>query len=470
MTVPAEGPASSHRNGSRPLALRSPSYWLETPGYSRCPALQGDCAADVAIIGGGFTGLWSAIRLAEAAPQLRIVVLEAQTAGFGASGRNGGFAMTMVGRNLHDLVRKVGPRQGRQVHLQMVKTLAEIERFCQQEGISVGLTRPGLLTVSNGPEQDIRIEQDLRAASLLGLTDFRRLSKDECRELVAAEGVRTGHFETNALLVDPAALVRGLRDAALSRGIEVYEQTPAVRLRSAGSRLRVETTQGSVHAQQVVIATNAYAQAVPALRRYLFTVCAYITLTEQLSPEQWRRVGWDARMGIEDKRIMPHFHRPTADGRILWGGKDAPLLAGPPDPKRDQDQRIFQRLEESFRWTFPSLGDLAIEHCWGGPVCGTVSCIPKVGWLRRSRVMFALGYSGHGVGPSALVGKTVRDLLLERRSELTELPLVTRPMRPLPPGPFRGPLLSASQQLLQRADDRSGGLDPLSQLALRVLQ
>ena len=220
----------------------------------------------------------------------------------------------------------------------------------------------------------------------------------------------------------------------------------------------------------MVIATNAYAQVVPALRRYLFTVCAYITLTERLSPEQWRRVGWERRMGVEDKRTMPHFHRPTADGRILWGGRDAPLLAGPPDPRRDRDQRIFQRLEESFRWTFPTLGDLAIEHAWGGPVCGTVSCIPKVGWLRRSRILFALGYSGHGVGPSALVGKIVRDLLLGRTSELTQLPIVTRPLTPLPPGPLRGPLLSASQLVLQRADDRSGGGDALSRLALRLLQ
>ncbi len=466
----SEGPAATRPVGQGPVALSSPSYWLEAPGFSPCPALTGDRTADVAIIGGGFTGLWSAIKVADAAPHLRVVVLEAQSAGFGASGRNGGFAMTMVGRNLHDLVRKVGRRQARLLHLQMVKTLAEIEDFCQREVIEAGLSRPGLLTVSNGPEQDCRIEQDLRAAAILGLTDFRRLAKEECRELVAAERVRMGHFEANALLVDPAALVRGLRDAALRRGIEVYEQTPAVRLRSRGGDLRIETPLGSMEAKQVVIATNAYAQVVPALRRYLFTVCAYITLTERLSPEQWRRVGWERRMGVEDKRTMPHFHRPTADGRILWGGRDAPLLAGPPDPRRDRDQRIFQRLEESFRWTFPTLGDLAIEHAWGGPVCGTVSCIPKVGWLRRSRILFALGYSGHGVGPSALVGKIVRDLLLGRTSELTQLPIVTRPLTPLPPGPLRGPLLSASQLVLQRADDRSGGVDALSRLALRLLQ
>ena len=464
MKIQAEG----SRVGS--AELPKPSYWLSAAGPAPQPPLEGSASADIAIVGGGFTGLWSAIRLAEASPRSRIVVLEAREVGFGASGRNGGFAMTMVGRNLHDLVRKVGPARARRLHLEMVATLGEIERFCADEGIDCQLTHPGILTVANGPEQDQRIAQDLRAARLCGLDDFRRVSRAECWELVRAERVRSGHFEEHGLLLDPAALARGLRGAALQRGVKVFENTPVTGMDAHPYRVQLVTPRGQVDSRQVLVATNAYARVVPRLRRYLFTVCAYITLTAPLSPEQWARVGWERRMGIEDKRIMPHFHRPTPDGRILWGGRDAPLLAGPPDPRRDSDQRVFQRLEESFRWTFPQLGDVPLEHAWGGPVGGTVACIPHAGWLERDRVLYALGYSGHGVGPSALMAKVVRDLLLGRRSPLTDLPLVTRRLTPLPPPPLQAPLLALSQRVLQRADDRPESSGPLAHLALRLLQ
>ncbi len=458
--------------GVQPLskAAGAPSHWLARGRAVPLPPLDGSQSADVAVVGGGFTGLWSAIRLAEAAPKARIVLLESRYAGFGASGRNGGFAMTMVGRNLHDLVRKVGPTQARTLHLEMVAALGEIQRFCADEGIECGLSHPGLLTVSNGQEQDLRIRQDLEAARRCGLTDFKPVSSGECQELVAAERVRLGHLEEHALLLDPAALVRGLRDAALRRGVLVFEGSPVTKISPSGSRVGVETPGGRVDAGQVLVATNAYARSVPRLRRYLFTVCAYVTLTAPLSAAQWARVGWKRRMGIEDKRVMPHFHRPTPDGRILWGGRDAPLLAGPPDPARDRDRRIFARLEESFRWTFPQLSDLPLEDAWGGPVSGTVSCIPHAGWLDQGRVLYALGYSGHGVGPSALMGKVVRDLLLGRDTPLTRLPLVTRPLTPLPPGPLQGPMLSAAQGVLQALDDRSGSPNPLAHLALRLLQ
>ena len=450
--------------------LTKPSYWLSRPARPARAPLEEDVSSDFAIVGGGFTGLWSAIRLAEAVPSARIVVLEAREVGFGASGRNGGFAMTMVGRNLHDLVRKVGPGAARRVHLEMVAALGEIERFCADEAIDCQLSHPGILTVSNGPEQDLRIEQDLRAARLSGLDDFRGVSGPECSEMVRAHGVRWGHFEEHGLLLDPAALARGLRDAAERRGVNIYENTPVTRLHSHSHRVRLATPRAQVESRQVLVATNAYARVVPQLRRYLFTVCAYITLTAPLSRQQWERVGWERGMGIEDKRIMPHFHRPTADGRILWGGRDAPLLAGPPDPARDSDPRIFQRLEETFRETFPQLSDVRLEYGWGGPVGGTVACIPHAGWLERGRVLYALGYSGHGVGPSALMGKVVRDLLLGRHTALTGLPLVTRRLTPLPPPPLQAKVLELSQRVLQRWDDQGGDPGPLARLALRLLQ
>ena len=448
------------------------SLWLSRRGYEPAPRLDGDQTADVAIIGAGFTGLWSAIKLKEADPAIDVIVVERDIAGFGASGRNGGFAMTMVGRNLHDLVRKVGTTRAKATHLAMRQTLRDIETFCAAEGIDADLTRPGVLTVSNGPEQDVRIRQDLAAAQRLGLDGFRPLSGQECQELVRSDRLRMGHFERDSLLVDPAALTWGLRRAAERRGVRIAERTPVQDVPVVrDGRAELRTPFGTVRADRVLIATNAHAHAIPDLRRFIFTIYAHIIVTQPLTVAQWARVGWERRMGVEDKRIYPHFHRPTPDGRILWGGRDAPFSAEGPNPLREQNARVFRRLEETFRWTFPQLGDVAIDRGWAGPVCGTVNCFASAGFLGRSgRVAYALGYAGHGVGPSHLMGRIVAGLLLGERSDVLDLPMVTKRPVPLPPGPLRGGLLKAAERVLQRADDQGSDASPLVRLALRALQ
>ena len=447
------------------------SFWLGREPYTPHPALEGDTRADLVIMGGGYTGLWSAIQLKDADPALDIVVLESDVIGYGASGRNGGFAMTMVGRNIAQLMRRVGRERARAQYLAMVDSIQELQAFCQREGIDAQITAPGLLTVSNGPEQDIRIKKDLDAAERLGLTGFHAVDRAACQALVRSDVVRCGHWEDTSLLVDPAALVRGMKDAALRRGVRIYEGTRVDQLEDVGGRVEARTARGTVTAERGLIATNAYAHSIPAVRRFIFTIYAYITLTERLSDEQWARVGWEGRMGIEDKRIMPHFHRPTADGRILWGGRDAPFSPAGPDPRFDRDPRCFARLEETFRWTFPQLYDVKMTHGWAGPVCGTINIMASIRWLKGERLLYALGYAGHGVGPSFLAGKIVRDLMLDRKTELTGLPMATLKPTPLPPGPLRAIMLKATQGVLMTVDDTGGrGGGPLARAALRMLQ
>jgi glycine/D-amino acid oxidase-like deaminating enzyme len=282
-------------------------------------------------------------------------------------------------------------------------------------------------------------------------------------------------MEDDSLLVDPAALARGLRDAAARRGVRIYELTPVDAVEEVGAHgVRAVTPFGTVHADRALIATNAYASEVPELRRLIFTIYAHIILTEPLTDEQWSAVGWQRRMGIEDKRIMPHFHRPTPDGRILWGGRDAPISTRPPTPARDRDEGIFARLEETFRWSFPQLTEVRIDRGWAGPVCGTLNCVASAGFLgRRQRGIYALGYAGHGVGPSHLMGKICRDLLTSTSSDLFDLPMVSSRPRSLPPGPLRPAWLATSrwlQRALQAADDTGSDRGPLVRLALKVLQ
>ncbi|MEZ5170539.1 MAG: FAD-binding oxidoreductase [Acidimicrobiia bacterium] len=451
---------------------RTRSFWLEHRDYTPGERLDGDETADVVIIGGGFTGLWSAICLKEADPAIEVTVLEQKVVGFGASGRNGGFAMTLVGRNIHQLAKMVGDTQAQATYRAMHTAIDDIERFASDEGIDADIWRSGNLTVSNGPEQDIRIRQDLDAAQRMGLP-FTPLDADQVQDYAQSPTFRVGHFEDQTLILDPAALTRGLADAARRRGVRILEFTPVDTIEDIGGlRVEARTPFGTVHADRAVVATNAYAHSIPELRRFIFTIYAYITLTEPLTQEQWDKVGWASRCGIEDKRIMVHFTRPTADGRILWGGRDAPFMPSGPNPRHDRNPRLFDRLEETFRWTFPQLDDVAMDRGWAGPVCGTVDCIASVNWLRGERILYALGYAGHGVGPSRLVGTIVRDMLLTDGTDLTALPFVAKKPVPLPPGRvLRRLMLDTSHRVLIGVDEHPERAEqPLGRLALKILQ
>ena len=451
------------------------SFWLNHRAYEPGPPLDGDETADVVIIGGGFTGLWSAICLKEADPSIDVVVLEQKVVGYGATGRNGGFAMTMVGRNVHQLTKMVGKRQAKATYHAMHDAIGEIESFAAAEGIEADIWHSGNLTVSNGPEQDERIRQDVAAAELLGLP-FDALDAGQVQDLVQSDTFRIGHFEDQCLVLDPAALARGLADAARRRGVKIREFTPVDEITTVGSagaqRVEARTPFGTVHADRGVIATNAYAQSIPELRRFIFTIYAYIVLTQPLTEEQWKRVGWERRCGIEDKRIMVHFSRPTADGRILWGGRDAPFMPDGPNPRHDRNQKLFDRLEETFRWTFPELNDVPVDRGWGGPVCGTLDCIASVRWMKGERILYALGYAGHGVGPSRLVGKIVSDMLLTSGTDLTDLPFVAKRPIPLPPGrTLRKLMLDTSHKVLIGVDEHPERADKgLGKVALKILE
>jgi glycine/D-amino acid oxidase-like deaminating enzyme len=450
--------------------VESRSFWLAAGSARRHPPLTASIRADVVVVGAGFTGLWTAYHLLEDHPRLSVVVLEAGRVGYGASGRNGGFAMTMVGRGLADLVRKVGPARARYTYDAMRTALDRIEAFAREAALGDRVHRTGVLTVSNSPEQDRRIARDLEAARALGLSTFRALDARECQAWIHSPTFRLGHYEPEALLVDPAALVRALADAVVARGGSLFEESPATLLTAEGHGVEVATPTGSVSAERALIATNAYARAFFPLRRYVFTVLAYVLVTEPLSPEQWASVGFDPPVGVEDRRVMHHFFRPTPDGRLLWGGRDAPIAPDGPDPARERDPVRLARLEETLRATFPQLSDVRIAQGWAGPVCGTVRALPFVGTLGPARrIVYALGYSGHGVGPSYLVATVARDLLLDRPVD-PRLPLTGVAPVPLPPAPWDTRLLTWAQNRLLAADDQGGPRSPWTRLLLRMLE
>lgn len=448
--------------------LATRSYWLGLDAYEPGPALEGEARADIVIIGGGFSGLWTAYHLLQADPGLTVIVSEANAVGYGASGRNGGFAMTLIHRGLRDLVDAVGEEQAKALHLAAEESIQTIGRVCELEKIDADLQPNGLFTVSNSPLQDALIEAEMETAERLGLSGIEFLDRDAIRERIHSETLRCALREESCTLLNPARLVRGLKSAVIRAGARVFEQTPMESLEVVNGEVRVKTPQGEIRAQRAVLAANAYGSQIPSLSAFLMPFYSYILLTEPLSDEQWSRVGWEGREGMEDRRTFLHYMRPTIDGRLMWAGRDAPYRPDGPNPRYDRDEHVFRRLQETFAWTFPQLDDVKFEYRWGGPIAITGSFIPSAGWLEEKRIAYALGFAGHGVAITNMVALATRDLILERDTDRTRLAVIRRKPINLGPRLLRDPLVRASSAHSLRQDD-AGGSAKLP-LLLRLLQ
>lgn len=448
--------------------LATRSYWLSLDPYEPNPPLEGEVRADVAIVGGGFTGLWTAYHLLKADPGMTVVILEANAVGYGASGRNGGFAMTLIHRSLADLVDVVGPDQARALHRAAEESVRSIERVCTEEGIQADLQPNGLITVANNPLQDDIIRRDVEAAHLLGIEGVTYLDRGAVQAAVHSETFRCGMRETTCTLLNPARLARGLKRAVERLGARIYEETPMTRLAPSEREVSVFTVRGRVIAQRVLLAANAYSARIPQLRRFIMPFYSYILLSEPLTDEQWARVGWAGREGLEDRRVFLHYFRPTIDGRLLWAGRDAPYHPDGPRPRYDRDDLVFRRLEETFRWTFPQLHDVRFEYRWGGPIGVTAEFLPLVGWLKGDRVAYAFGYNGHGVAVTHLASRAVRDLILDRDTDERRLAIVNRKRIDLGPALLRDPLVRATVKYQLRRDDEGHELP--APLLARLMQ
>lgn len=428
------------------------SFWLESE-YTPGAALRGDHSVDVAIVGGGFTGLWAAYSLKRAEPGLRVAVIERDVIGYGASGRNGGFAMTLLHRGLDDMVQAFGDDATRDAHRAVAGAVDGIGAFAAEHGIDCHYEKNGIVTLASDASQMPRVEAEFRQAERLGLSGFRFLDRAALQASVHSPTYECGVRAEHGAILDPARLVRGQRRVVRDLGVEVFEQTPVEDVRTEGKRVTVRTPEGIVRADQAVLAANAYSARFPAIQRYVAPIYSYIVLTEPLAPKHWDEIGWAGREGLEDRRTYLHYYRPTHDGRILFGGEDAPYFYNSSiEPAHDRHPEIFQRLKGDFRRTFPALSAVRFTHEWGGPVALTVRFVPTFGTLEGGRVHYGFGYCGHGVGPSHLGGQILRDLVLRRSSELLDLCFVRTTALPFPPEPLRYATITLARHLLLRQD------------------
>jgi glycine/D-amino acid oxidase-like deaminating enzyme len=448
--------------------LATRSYWLGLDPYEPDGPLEGEMRADLVIIGGGFCGLWTAYHLLKADPGMTVIVIEASAVGYGASGRNGGFAMTLIHRGLKDLVAAVGVEQAKALHLAAEEAIHSLRQVCETESIDADLQPNGLLTVSNTPLQDTIVREEVATAARLGLSGIKFLEQEEIRAAINSDTLRCAVREESCTLLNPARLVRGLKDAVIRAGGRVFEQTPMESLDPTSDGVRVVTPKGEIRAQRALLAANAYSSQIPSLKAYVMPFYSYILLTEPMSDEQWSRVGWTGREGMEDRRTFLHYMRPTVDGRMMWAGRDAPYRPNGPDPKYDRDERVFKRLEETFAWTFPQLADVNFEYRWGGPIGVTGSFMPCAGWLEEKRIAYACGFVGHGVAITNMVAMAMRDLILERETDHTRLAIIGRKPINLGPRLLRDLLVRASTAYSLRQDDTGRSGKP--PLMFRLLQ
>ena len=419
-------------------AYRSLSYWHDSvPGLlERRPPLPGDLEVDVAIVGAGYTGLWTAYYLAAADPHLRIAVLEREIAGFGASGRNGGWCSALFPASAQKLVRMAGRQATIAMLRAMRATVDEVARVVAAEGIDCHWAKGGTVTLARSPLQLRRAAEAVREARSLGFgeDDLRLLDAEEARSALAATGVLGGTWTPHCAAIHPFRLARGLAEAAERRGVRIFEGTE-VRSISPGA---ARTAGGVVRAAHVVRATEGYSPGLPGLRRAIVPVFSLMIATEPLSPQQWAAIGLERRQTFSDHRNVIIYGQRTADGRLAFGGRGAPYHFGSRvRPEFDREPAVFAGLRGVLAELFPVLAEVGITHSWGGPLGVPRDWCASVGLDRSTGLAWAGGYVGDGVGTSNLAGRTLADLILERDSDLLRLPWVGHRSRAWEPEPLR---------------------------------
>lgn len=416
--------------------FREKSFWLTTREYTPGDPLQGEIETDVAIVGGGFTGLSSAYHLKKAEPGIGVALLESQVIGFGASGRNGGFSMTLFGLTLGITALRFGKAKAREAHLYMEKAVDTLRDLVRELKLDCDYEHPGFLRVATSEKYKKRILEEIELAYKLGLEGIEWLEEDQVQKQVRSPMYLGAWWEPRCGILNPAKLAWSWKETIESMGIGIFENTPVVEIRRDNGRVLLETQGGRVRADKVVMATNAWSHLFPQLKRKQVPVWTHIVLTEPLTDEHFKEIGWQNRQGIEDARNLVHYYRLTADNRLLMGGRDVSLSYGA-DMDRDLNEDIFAGLRDDAREIFPVLKGVRFTHEWGGPVSVPLDMAPALGYAGDRRIVYSLGCVGHGVSLTHLNGQTVADLVLERRTDLTDVFFVNRRTIPWPPEPLR---------------------------------
>ncbi|MGA0944426.1 MAG: NAD(P)/FAD-dependent oxidoreductase [Candidatus Nanopelagicales bacterium] len=435
--------------------VRFTPYWLDQPSRPAArPALVGDVEADLVVIGGGLSGLWTAYEARRRFPDWSVILLEGQRIAEAASGRNGGFVAASL---THGLPNGTSRWPGEMPELLRLgqANLDGIVSVVEAEGIDCDLVRSGELDVAVDGYQVADLREMVEAAGALGL-DYEFLDRDAVRSMVDSPTYHAGVLDRRGVvMVDPARLSWGLASAAERAGVVIHEQTRVTDLGRAGAGMVVTTDFGSVRAGRVALATSAFPPLLRRLGHYVVPVYDSVLMTEPLTPEQRASIGWQDRVGIGDAGNQFHYYRITHDGRILWGGYDASYYGGF-NPMHERQGAPFARLSEHFRYTFPQLDGLRFTHAWAGAIdtCSRFSAF--WGTAYDGRLSYSLGFTGLGVGASRFGAQVMLDLLSGESTERTRLEMVRTKPIPFPPEPIRGIGIGITRRAIDKADRNEG--------------
>jgi glycine/D-amino acid oxidase-like deaminating enzyme len=441
-------------NPSSPPPIESSCYWLATRPPRRVEPLRGDLTADVAIVGAGFTGLWTALFLKELEPSLSIAILEQGSAGYGGSGRNGGIVGETVDHSHELAAAHFGFEEARELARLGRENLDELQAFLSGRGIDAEFERRGQLIVAHTPEHAADLQQAVAFAHRLGLSDWRWLDAREARAELASPLYLGAALSPKSGTIHPVKLVDGLVEEARRGGVTLFEESPIGGISLLAGRVIARGRSGSVSAEKLVLATNAYTHRLwPRLLPRFLPLYDYVVVSDPLDSAEMRSIGWEGRQGVTDARAFFNYYRLTRDGRILFGTSEAVYYRGNRvDPSCDQSPPHFEALRASFARHFPQLSGLRFPYAWGGPICSTTRLTPFFGSAAGGRIHYGLGYTGHGIGSTRIAGKILAHRVLGRGSPLLDLAIVRSKPFPYPPEPLRRAAVALVTRRLRAVD------------------
>jgi glycine/D-amino acid oxidase-like deaminating enzyme len=427
---------------------------LSHPEFAEPPAptLRGDTTADVVILGGGYTGMWTAFFLKERDPDVDVVLLEQDVCGGGPSGRNGGFVNGWWS-GIGELAERYGDSDAMELALAASRSVEEIGAFCERFGVDAWFTRAGELAVATSPFQEGRWEGAVEQAKRFGIAeDVMELSAEQVATICRSPVFGGGLFDRDAATVQPARLARGLRRVLLERGVRVFEQTPVSRF-SPGPPAVAETPEGRVIAAEAVVAVGAWGIHWKRFHPYLTVRGSYVVLTEP-APDRLEEIGWTGGEAIRDFRTSLHYLRTTPDGRISIGCAGMqPGLALRIGPRFQHDERFLAKAVADLHRLFPSFRDVPIAAGWGGPIDVAGTYRPFFGSFEAGNVHYGLGFTGNGVAPCHLGGKILASLATHADDGFSRLAVVNDTPKRFPPEPFRSPGALVVNEAIRRRDD-----------------